>query len=70
MNGHMKKGDYVPSHLHFNVTYLAEAEEQEELVINEQENQDVKWFTFEEALQVSDEPWMVERVYKKLIGKS
>ena len=29
--------------------YLAEAEEQEELVINEQENQDVKWFTFEEA---------------------
>ena len=70
VNGHMKKGDYVPSHLHFNVTYLAEAEEQEELVINEQENQDVKWFTFEEALQVSDEPWMVERVYKKLIGKS
>ena len=65
----MKKGDYVPSHLHFNVTYLAEAEEQEELVINEQENQDVKWFTFEEALQLSDEPWMVERVYKKLIGK-
>ena len=60
----------MPSHLHFNVTYLAEAEEQEELVINEQENQDVKWFTFEEALQVSDEPWMVERVYKKLIGKS
>ena len=70
VDGHEKRGEYVPSHLHFNVTYLAEAEEQEELVINEQENQDVKWFTFEEALQVSDEPWMVERVYKKLIGKS
>lgn len=69
VNGHVKKGIYVPSHLHFNVTYLAEAEESEVLVAQEEENQAVGWFTFEEALKVSTEPWMVERVYKKLMEK-
>ena len=27
VNGHIKKGIWVPSHLHFNLTFLAEAEE-------------------------------------------
>ncbi len=70
VDGHMKKGIYVPSHLHLNVTYLAEADEKELLLVNEDENQAVKWWTFEEALKVSTEPWMVERVYKKLVEKS
>jgi ADP-ribose pyrophosphatase YjhB (NUDIX family) len=70
VSGHMKRGKYVSSHLHFNLTFLAEADEREALVVNEDENQAVKWWTFEEALQVSSEPWMVERVYKKLIEKS
>lgn len=70
VSGHMKRGNYVSSHLHFNLTFLAEADEREALVVNEDENQAVKWWTFEEALQVSSEPWMVERVYKKLIEKS
>lgn len=69
VSGHVKKGSYVPSHLHFNVTYLAEADENEALIVNEEENQAVRWFSFEEALNVSKEPWMVERVYKKLIEK-
>lgn len=69
VDGHVKKGIYVPSHLHFNVTYLAEADECEKLIANEAENQAVKWWTFGEALKVSSEPWMVERVYKKLIAK-
>ena len=70
VSGHVKRGKYVPSHLHFNVTFLAEADEKEDLVVNADENQAVKWWTFEEALQVSSEPWMVEHVYKKLIEKS
>ena len=69
VDGHMKKGKYVPSHLHFNITFLAEADESQVLVVNEEENTGVKWFSFEEALEVSSEPWMVERVYRKLIGK-
>lgn len=70
VDGHMKKGVYVPSHLHLNITYLAEADEKEMLLVKEDENQAVKWWTFEEALKVSTEPWMVGRVYKKLIEKS
>ncbi|MBE6113795.1 MAG: NUDIX domain-containing protein [Erysipelotrichaceae bacterium] len=70
VDGHVKRGKWVPSHLHLNVTYLAEADEDEELSVNVEENQAVKWFTFQEALQVSKEPWMVERVYKKLVAKN
>ena len=69
VDGHMKKGTYVPSHLHFNVTYLAEAKEDQVLVVNEEENKGVRWFLFQDVLKASSEPWMVERVYKKLINK-
>jgi len=68
VGGHVKRGKYVSSHLHFNLTFLAEADEGEALVVNAEENQAVKWWSFEEALQASSEPWMVERVYKKLVG--
>ncbi|MDE6241114.1 MAG: NUDIX hydrolase [Anaeroplasmataceae bacterium] len=70
VNGHMRRGEYVPSHLHFNITYLAEADEKEKLVVNEMENKGVKWFTFEDALKVPHEPWFVEMIYKKLIERS
>ena len=69
VDGHMKKGVYVPCHLHFNVTFLAEAEESETLIVQEAENQAVKWWTFEEAMKASTEPWMVEHIYKKLVEK-
>ena len=69
VDGHMKKGKYVSSHLHFNVTYLAEADEDQILVVNEDENKGVKWFIFEDALKASSEPWMVDRVYRKLVEK-
>lgn len=69
VNGHEKRGAYVPSHIHFNVTYLVEVDEKEALFVKEDENSGVKWWTFEEALKVSTEAWMVERVYKKLIEK-
>lgn len=69
VDGHEKRGKYVPSHLHMNVTYLVEVDEDETLVVNEEENQAVKWWSFEEALEVCTEPWMIERIYKKLIEK-
>lgn len=70
VNGHVRKGIWVPGHLHFNLTYLSEAEESETLTAQEGENTAVKWWTFEEALKVSTEPWMVENIYKKLIERS
>ena len=69
VDGHMKRGVYVPSHLHFNVTYLAEADETEELKSNPAENQAVKWWTFEEALKVPEERWMAAHIYRKLVEK-
>ena len=67
--GHEKRGEYVPSHLHMNVTYLLEAEESDTLHVCREENSGVAWFTLEEALKASSEPWFVERIYKKLNGK-
>ena len=69
VDGHEKRGRYVPSHLHLNVTYLLEAEEDQPLRICEAENSGVAWFTLEEALKASTEPWFVERIYKKLNNK-
>ncbi len=70
VDGHIKHGSYVPSHLHLNVTFLAEADEDERLVSNEEENLGVRWWTFDEALRASSEPWMVDHVYRKLVERS
>lgn len=69
VDGHEKRGVYVPSHLHLNVTYLLEADEQAVLRIKPDENSGVKWFSLKEALEACSEPWMIERVYKKLNQK-
>ena len=69
VDGHEKRGVYVPSHLHLNVTYLLEASEDDALKTCEEENSAVRWFTLEEALRAPTEPWMVERVYRKLNAK-
>ena len=37
--------------------------------MKEDENSGVGWFTPEEALKKSTEPWFVERVYGKLVEK-
>ncbi len=67
--GHFKHGEWVAPHLHFNLTYLIEAEEGRTLCHKEDENSSVRWFSLEEALKASTEPWMVEHVYGRLIEK-
>lgn len=69
VDGHEKRGEYVPSHLHLNVTYLLEADEGDELKICPDENSGVAWFSLDEALEKSTEPWFVERIYEKLNSK-
>ena len=69
VDGHEKRGQYVPSHLHMNVTYLIEADEHDTLTVCEDENSDVRWFTLSGALEASTEPWFVERIYRKLNEK-
>lgn len=69
VDGHEKRGKYVSSHLHLNVTYLLEADDADPLTVCEEENSGVRWFTLDEALLASSEPWFVKRVYAKLNEK-
>lgn len=67
--GHTKKGKYIPSHLHLNVTYLLEADMGEALRNKPDENSQVGWFSLEDAIKASKEEWFKERIYNKLNEK-
>lgn len=69
VNGHEKRGKYVGSHVHLNVTYLLEADENEEIRIKEDENSGVKWVPVDEILNTTSEVWVRDRVYAKIIDK-
>ena len=69
VDGHVKKGNYVSSHLHLNITYLLEADSEEQVSVKADENSGVMWFSLEDALEKSTEPWFVKHIYSKLIKK-
>ena len=70
VDGHEKRGVYVPSHLHLNVTYLLEADPELPLRIKEDENSEIGWIGVEEIERRSTEKWFVERIYSKLCKKA
>ena len=69
VDGHEKNGNYVPSHLHLNFTYLLMADDHAFLRCKPDENKDVAWFPIETAIAQSSEPWFRERIYAKLNRK-
>ena len=69
VNGHVKRGRYVSTHLHLNVTYLLQAEEDQALHIKPDENSGVRWFALDEVLSNTREPEM-RVIYQKLMDKS
>lgn len=69
VDGHEKRGVYVSSHLHLNVTYLLEADPAAAVRCKPDENSRVGWFSPEDAVRASSEPWFRERVYPKLNEK-
>ena len=69
VDGHFKRGKYVSSHLHLNVTYLIEADESESLRTKPDENSGVRWFGLQEAIEASTEPWFQKNIYPKLNEK-
>ena len=70
VDGHEKRGAYVSSHLHLNVTYLLEADPELPLRIKEDENSEIGWIGVEEIQRRSTEKWFVERIYSKLCKKA
>lgn len=69
VDGHEKRGQYVSSHLHLNITYLLEADPAAPVRCKPDENSRVGWFPLEEAVAASSEPWFRERIYSKLNAK-
>ena len=69
VDGHEKRGKYVSSHLHLNLTYLLEADDYDLLSRKADENSAVAWFPVEEVIQASSEPWFRARIYSKLNEK-
>ena len=69
VDGPETRRKYVGSHLHLNVTYLAVASPEEPIRIKPDENSGVKWVPTEDAIALSTEPWIRERIYRKLIDK-
>nr|WP_106782517.1 NUDIX hydrolase [Lysinibacillus timonensis] len=65
---HEKRGKHVSTHVHINVTYLLEADENEFTIIKPDENSDIRWMTLDEAVEASTEPDM-KVVYRKLNEK-
>ena len=70
VDGHEKKGEYVSSHLHLNVTYLFEADMAGSLAVKPDENSAVGWIPMDGLEEKVSEPWMMERIYRKLREKS
>ena len=68
--GHEKKGSYVPSHLHLNLTYLFQGNMEEALQCKRDENSGVNWLPMEELSTHCNEPWFVQRIYSKLTKKA
>lgn len=67
--GHVKKGQYVATHMHLSVAYILIADENQALHINEAENSGVKWIEIDQLKNYCKEPQIVE-IYYKLIKKA
>ena len=65
VDGHVKRGKYVSSHLHLNCSFILEADEQEVLQIKADENSGVKWVDIEESVKLTNENKM-KPIYAKL----
>ncbi len=65
---HVKRGVFVPTHLHFNVVYLLEADEKEALRCKSDENSGVKWIDFEQVQSYCGEKEILP-YYKRIMEK-
>ena len=70
VNGHEKKGKYVPCHLHLNLTYLFEGDPEADLHCKPDENSGVAWVNMDALKESCNEPWFVQRIYSKLVAKA
>ena len=65
VKAHRRRGLFVPAHLHYNLTWLLEADATTPLRIKEDENSGVAWFLLDEVCAHCSEPQM-QPIYAKL----
>lgn len=70
VDGHEKRGKYLSTHLHLNVTYLFEADPCAPLRCKPDENTGASWLAIDELPEKVTEPWFMERIYSKLVWKA
>ena len=68
VDNHIKRGNIVNSHLHFDVEFLFEADDNDILRIKEDENSGVKWIDIDEVNNYSTEEKM-KPIYTRLTKK-
>lgn len=68
VQGHVKKGKFVSPHLHFNVAYLLEADEEEVLQHAPEENADVAWLDMAGLLDKVAED-AIKSIYQRIMDK-
>lgn len=67
VSSHVKKGNYISSHVHLNITFLCIADEKEKLRYNLDETKGAMWVPMEEVYhKVSECDRHMISVYKKL----
>ena len=69
VDGHVKRGRYVATHLHLNCTYLLEADDRLPIRVKADENSAVRWIPFADVETEVREPEM-RVVYRKLMDKA
>jgi len=67
--GHVKRGKYVSSHQHLNVSYLLVAEEGDPLRSRAGENSQVAWLDARRLPELTCE-WQMDYVYAKLLARA
>ena len=69
VDGHVKNGEYVSSHLHLNLTFLCIANPDLPIHIRPSENSQIAWLEVDKIIQSVSEVWFMKHIYQKLIDK-
>ena len=67
--GHVKRGKYVPTHMHLSAAYILIADEEQELAIKEDENSGVQWLDIDKLELYCNEENIIP-IYYKLIERA
>lgn len=69
VDGHIKRGEYVSSHLHYNVTYLYEGDMEKHIRIKSDENSNVGWIKIDDLYENVKNDHDMYNIYMKSINR-